>query len=446
MGRRYLIGGIILVVLGGSIAAGVWYKNRKDAVSVTAEVIQRRNLTAIVSASGTIQPRRSVNISADTIGRVTQLAVHEGERVKAGQFLLQVDPKSLETVVNQGEASLQAQRATLAGARVAVRTAQANLALAAETLRRQKQLWSEQLTTKESLDKAQNDVQVQQTELQARQADVRMQEQRLRQEQASLASAKYDLSKVTIVSPIDGIVTRRNIEQGETVMIGTMNNAGTVLLTIADMSEIEADVQVDETDVPSLAIGQPASVSVDAFPNQVFHGHVTEIGNSPIQSSGTTGQTGTSSTTSQQATNFKVVVRLNGKIPDVRPGFTCTADITTATRSHAVAVPIQAVTTRGLVYDAGGHVVPEPKQTPAAGTLPAPLKPGQTRRDTEGVFVVRKGTAVFVPIKVGIASDRYFEVLSGLKAGDVVITGPYASVRQLANGAPVRISQTPGVS
>jgi len=444
--KRYLIGVLILLVVSGTVAAGVWYKHRKPAVAVTAEIIQTRNLKAVVSASGTIQPKRSVNISADTIGRVTKLAVHEGERVTAGQFLLQIDPRSLETAVNRGEASLQAQRSTVAAAQVAVQTARATLALASESLRRQRELWAEHLTTREALDKAENDVEVQETELRARQADVETQRQRIRQEQASLASAQYDLSKVTISSPIDGIVTRRNIEQGETVIVGTMNNAGTVLLTIADMSQIQAEVQVDETDIPSLAIGQPATISVDAFPDRVFHGHVTEIGNSPIQPGGTTSQT--ESATSQQATNFKVVVTLDDKIPDVRPGFTCTADITTATRQHAVAVPIQAVTTRELLFDASGRVVPEPKARPAADglMLPPPPKPGQTRRDTEGVFVVRGGTATFVPIKVGIAGDRYFEVLSGLKPGDVVITGPYSSVRGLASGDAVRIEQTPGLS
>ena len=367
MGKRYLIGAIVILVLAGSVAGGYWFR-KKDGIAVNGETIQRRNLTAIVSASGTIQPKRSVNISADTIGRVTRLAVQEGERVTAGQFLLQIDPKSLQTAVNRGQASLDAERSTLAAAQVAVQTARANLALSTETLKRQQQLWAEQLTTREALDKAQNDVSVRESELKARQADAITQQERIKQQAASLASARYDLSKVTIDSPIDGIVTRRNIEEGETVMIGTMNNAGTVLLTIADMSIIQAEVEVDETDIPNVQLGQPATVSVDAYPDRTFKGHVTEIGNSPIQDTSTASSTG-----SQQATNFKVVVRIDEPIPDVRPGFTCTADITAATRKDAVAVPIQAVTTRELVYDAAGHVVKTP--TASAGSADHPGGP-----------------------------------------------------------------------
>lgn len=447
MSKRFLIGGVIVLVVAATVAGGLWFR-KKDAVAVTAEAIQARKLTAIVSASGTIQPKRSVNISADTIGRVTNLAVQEGERVKAGQFLLQIDPKSLQTAVNRGEASLATERAALAASQAAVQTAEANLALANETLQRQKQLWSDQLTTKEALDKAANDVQVAQTEVEARRADVQTQQQRIRQEQASLASARYDLSKVTIDSPIEGIVTRRNIEEGEMVLVGTMNNPGTVLLTIADMSVIQAEVQVDETDIPNLRLDQPAEISIDAYPDRTFKGHVTEIGNSPIQDTSTTsGQTQGQNSTSQQATNFKVVVTLDEQVPNVRPGFTCTADITTATRDRAVSVPIQAVTTRDLLYDAQGNIVPEAKAVSGSVTGGTPLqaapKPGQTRKETEGVFVIRDGKAAFVPITLGIAGDRYFEVLSGLQAGDVVITGPYASVRQLANGADVKIQTTP---
>jgi HlyD family secretion protein len=215
-----------------------------------------------------------------------------------------------------------------------------------------------------------------------------------------------------------------------------------VLLTIADMSVIQAEVEVDETNMPDVAIGQPAKISIDAIPDRTFKGHVTEIGNSPIQAA-------TGAATTQQATNFKVVVVLDELVPDVRPGFTCTADITTATRAGVTAVPIPAVAVRELVYDVKGNVVKPPRTTqrrPDATVTPAPpaeLEPGQTRKETEGVFVVRAGTAEFLPIKIGIAGDRYFEVLSGLKAGDQVITGPYNSVRGMADGDPVKIETVP---
>jgi HlyD family secretion protein len=257
------------------------------------------------------------------------------------------------------------------------------------------------------------------------------------QERAGLESAQYDLSKQRIVSTIDGIVTRRNIQEGETAVVGTMNNAGTVLLTLADMSVIQAEVEVDETNIPSVEIGQTAKISIDAIPDRSFKGHVSEIGNSPIQAT-TAGATGT------QATNFKVVVILDEQVPDVRPGFTCTADITTAVRNNVASVPIPSVAVRELVYDANGQVVKTPRNPhrrrnvePVASA--SELKPGQTRKETEGVFVVRSGHVEFVPIKMGIAGDKYFEVLSGLQVGDQVVTGPYNSVRNIADGDPVKV-------
>jgi HlyD family secretion protein len=211
-----------------------------------------------------------------------------------------------------------------------------------------------------------------------------------------------------------------------------------VLLTIADMSVIQAEVEVDETDLPTIRIGQPAKVTIDALSGQTFTGKVTEIGNSPIQ-------TGTGAQASTQATNFKVVVTLDKEIVEVRPGFTCTAEITTAVRENVSAVPIQATTVREVVVDDKGSVVRPPTnekpKRPGAGTAQAgELKPGQTRKELEGVFVVQENKAVFVPVKTGIAGEKYFEVLSGLKEGDAVITGPFASVRTLAEGAAVKMA------
>ena len=194
----------------------------------------------------------------------------------------------------------------------------------------------------------------------------------MKQESASLQSNRYELSKVTIDSPIDGIVTRRSIEEGETVVIGTMNNPGTVLLTIADMSIIEAEVEVDETNVPSVVIGQPARVVIDALPGRTFTGHVTEIGNSPIQQPNAGTQSGS---TSRQATNFKVSVTLDEQIPDVRPGFTCTADITTSTRAGVIGVPIQAVTVREMIVDGKGAIVRRPRRDRVISRPPRRLLP-----------------------------------------------------------------------
>jgi HlyD family secretion protein len=257
----------------------------------------------------------------------------------------------------------------------------------------------------------------------------------MQQEAAQLENARYNLSKVRIESPIDGIITRRNIEEGETVVVGTMNNAGTVLLTVADMSIIEAQVNVDETDIPSVRLGQRTKVTVDAMPGRTFYGKVTEIGNSPIQTTGGTAAT--------QATNFLVKVTLDETIPNVRPGFTCTADITTATREGALGVPIQATTVREVVLEQNGEIVHEAepdkrKRRSGAGVAVAELKPGQERKELEGVFVVRDNRAVFTPLKTGIAGEKYFEVVAGLKEGDQVIVGPFASVRELADGSMVR--------
>ena len=437
MTRRNVLIAVAVVLVGAAVVAvNLWYK-KSEGVTVTTETVKTRDLEAIVSASGKIQPKRSVNISADTVGRVVNLAVNEGDRVHIGQFLLQIDPKSLRTRVDSGTASLKTAEETLAQMRQATETARAQLELTRQNLKRQQDLWAQQLTTREALDKAVNDVKVAESALSERQKTADAQVSRIKQERASLDSAQYDLSKVRIESPIDGIVTRRSIEEGEMVMIGTMNNAGTVLMTLADMSVIQAEVEVDETNIPSVQLGQPAKVSIDAIPDRTFRGHVAEIGNSPIQSTAATSGT-------TQATNFKVDVIIDEPVPDVRPGFTCTADITTATRKNAVAVPIPAVAVRELVYDANGQIVKTPptdrrKRTVEPTASAQELKPGQTRKETEGVFVLRAGHAEFVPIKMGIAGDKYFEVLSGIKAGDDVITGPYNSVRAMADGDPARV-------
>ena len=431
--KKIIIGILILLVAAAVVAANVYYK-RDTGLSIQVEKIQKRDLSALVSASGKVRAKTTVNISANTMGRVTKLAVEEGDRVKSGQFLLEIDPRNLRTQVERGDAGLSAQRTAVLQARTALESAKLQLQLSKDTLKRQQDLWKEQLTTKETLDRAVNDVAVRERDVETRQSEIEMQTTRIRQMQADLDSAKYGLSQVTIDSPIDGIVTRRSIELGENVMIGTMNNAGTVLLTVADMSVIEAELEVDETDIPNVKIGQTASVTIDAIPDKKFTAKVTEVGNSPIQAA---------AAASSQAINFKVVVTIDGQIPEVRPGFTCTADITTATRKDVISLPIQATTVRELVYDDKGNVVKPPvdpkTKLPAATLANAELKPGQTKKDTEGVFVAKDGKASFVPIKTGIAGEKFFEVLSGLKEGDEVITGPFSAVRELKDDVAVKI-------
>jgi HlyD family secretion protein len=440
--KKLLIGAAIVVVLGG-IAWANFGLRRDTAISVTAEKIERHDLEAIVSASGKIRAKKTVNISAETMGKIVNLTVLEGERVKRGQLLLEIDPRNLVSAVQNREASLAAARAQLDQTRSQIENSRVLLKQAQDTLRRQDDMWRNGLIPRETYERAQNDVKMRETDLLMSEQSVRTQEQRIKVEEANVSSARYDLNKVRMESPIDGLVTKRNIEEGETAVVGTMNNAGTVLLTIADMSVIETEIEVDETDIPFVNVGQPAKIEIDAFPDKTFVGHVTEVGNSPIAATGQTAATG-------RATNFKVIVQIDGPVPDVRPGFTCTATITTATRQKALGVPIQSMAVRELVVDAEGNLVPA--ETPARGgtppkpAAPAELKAGQTRKEVEGVFLVRDARAVFTPVKTGIAGEKYFEVLDGLEEGDQVITGPFASVRVLKEAEAVKISTGPAAA
>ena len=438
---------VALIIIAGATAT-YFIRQQPQGARVTAEGVQRRDLEAIVSASGKIDPKKTVNISAQTPGRVTQLAVNEGDRVKAGQFLLQIDPVMAESAVRRDEAGVAVANTGLDQARTQVRSAQANLDLARQNMKRQQELWAGGLTTRETLEKTQSELDVREAELRAREQEVQTREEQLRQQQAGLTSTRHSLAQSRFEAPFDGIVTRRNVEVGENVVVGTMNNAGTVLLTVADMSVIEAEVEVDETDIPLVQFGQIAKVTIDAIENRSFRGRVTEIGNSPIQTTGS--QPGSQRT----ATNFKVVVTLDEQVPDVRPGFTCTAEITTATRQKVVAVPIQALTVRELIYDDKGNIVRQPPRPPrprfsfgrsvepsVSANVSVELLPGQRREEVEGVFLIRDGRALFMPVKIGIAGERYFEVADGLKEGDRVITGPFDSVRNMFDGDLVQITE-----
>jgi HlyD family secretion protein len=439
--KKILLAGLLTIVLAAIAIANLSFQ-RTTATSVTVEKIARRDLESIVSASGKIQPKKQVNISAETMGKVVNLQVNEGDRVKAGQLLLQIDPRNLETAVQNREANLASQRSRLEQTKASVENAKLALQTAKDALARAVAQAEQGLISRFELERAQNDHKRAETDLQVMQQSVRTQEQVIKVDEANLESAKLDLNKVRIVSPIDGIVTRRNVEEGETAVVGTMNNAGTVLLTIADLSVIETEIEVDETDVPNVRIGQPAKVTIDAVQDKTFPGRVTEVGNSPIQ-------TGTAA--AGRATTFKVTVTIDGVVPNVRPGFTCTAAITTATRTQAIAVPMQAMTLREMTVDDKGEIVraptpargarPRTSTTPPASTTatngPDP-KADQKRKELEGAFVARDGRAVFLPVKTGIAGDKYFEVLEGLKEGDDVITGPFNSVRGLRDGEEIK--------
>jgi HlyD family secretion protein len=435
--KKILIGLVIVAILGAIVYVNLTF-TRTTGTEVAAEKIEKRDLEAIVSASGTIQPIRQVNVGAPAAGEVVELHANEGDVVKAGQFLMQIDPRNLQIQVDSQNASLEAARSQLEETRRSVESAKAALAQSTSTFARQEGLMKSGLTSRDAFEAAQNDLAMRQAAVAQGEQSLKTQSTRINQQESLLQNAQYDLSKVRITSPIDGVITKRDVDVGEMVSGNAFQTMA--LLTVADMSVIRAEIEVDETDIPSVTIGQPAKVTIDALPDKTFVGKVTEVGNSPIAA--TAGST-------TRATNFKVVVTLVGQVPNVRPGFTCTAVITTATRQKVVAVPIQAMTLREVTLDQEGQVVHEPMPTGRGGaprrvTANADaLKPGQTRKEVEGVFLIRDGHAIYTPIKTGIAGEKYFEVLDGMKEGDQVITGPFASVRGMKDGDAVKLQTTP---
>lgn len=443
MRKKVIIGAVVVVVIAAIAYANIFFK-KTEGVTVTVESISKRGLESIVSASGTIRAKRTVNITSEVTGKITRLAVDEGAHVKEGQFLLEVDSRIPRNRVQGLEASVEQQKIMQQQARTALESAKEALKLAQDEFKRQQDLLKQGIATRQDYERAENSLKLRQNDQRNAEQQIARSDQAIRQMTTELANAQHDLSKVTINAPIEGIITKRNVEQGETAMQGFTNNPSVVLLILADLSVIEAEIQVDETDIPNVALGQKAKITIDAMPDQSFTGHVTEVGNSPINVSA-------QASGSRQATNFKVVVTVDDKIPNVRPGFSCTADITTATRADAVSVPIQALAVREVTLDQAGNVVRQPKPEKAVKRASNPVetnvsaaekdKPGQTKKELEGVFLVRDGKAEFTPVKTGIAGDKYCEVLSGLKPGDKVITGPFASVRELADGKAVKMEE-----
>jgi HlyD family secretion protein len=380
---------VVLVVV--SVAT-----RREGGMEVEVEKIERRDLTAIVSASGTVEPQQSVSIQATSPGEVVRIGVAEGQRVRKGQFLLQIDPVNLAAQASAQAAGVQAAQAELS-------QAEAQLAWAQQEYDRRRELAEAELIPRAELEQAE-------AELKAREGAVRAARSRAGQLSASLRGARHELSRVTITSPIDGIVTRLNVEEGEVAMIGTMNQPGTVLMEISDLGVMEATVDVDETDVVQIDVGQEARVTIDAFPDTTFVGRVTEVATSPKIVPTVAGP-------SPDATDFEVKITLQGSIPAARSGLSASAEIVTAQRDDALAIPVQSLVVRQISDDS---VSTE----------------GVTER--EGVFVVDDAKAKFVPVRVGVAGDRFFEVVSGLEGGEEVVSGPYQALRDLSEGDPVK--------
>jgi len=405
--KKWLIIGAVIVVVG-LVAANLLKSNTKTT-EVDLDTIERQDLVETVTASGTLTPKRKVDVSANTMGKVTRLAVAEGDRVDAGQFLLEIDPTEFESVVRGYEAAVRTVRAEL-------EVAEATLDKTRLDLVRVRGMGD--LATQEQIDAAETNLRVDEARTVAARA-------RYRQAEANLDRAEYDLEKVTITAPMGGVVTRLNVEEGENAIMGTLNNPGTVLLVIADLTTMEAEVDVDETEVIRVALGQPVQVEIDAFPDTTFAGEVTEIGNSPIYSS--TGQ-------NRQAVDFKVTVTLTDQVDGVRPGLSAEAEITVAESDSALSVPIGAVVIREWPPKekrgrraARGSVDPE---SAAADSV--------ERGEHEGVFVVEDGTVAFRSVELGITGEEDFELLSGVEAGDRIVTGPFRQLRELEHGDAVK--------
>jgi HlyD family secretion protein len=417
--RGRIIAGVVAAVAVVGLGGVGIASTRDKGVEVRTETIGRRDLVSVVTASGVIQPKRKVDISADISGRVIEVAVVEGQTVSRGDLLIRIDPTQYEALVRRSEAAVAQARAQSAQAR-------ANLAQAENAARRAEQLSAgDRLISNQELEQARTQLRVTQAQEEAARFAVS-------QAEASLSEARETLRKATIVSPMAGRVTRLNIDEGETAVVGTMNNPGSLLLTVADLSVMEASVKVDETDVPRITFGDSATLKVDAFPNQVFTGKVTRISNSAIQGA-TSGNAST-----QQAVDFEVIITLDSPPAQLRPDLSATADIVTDARNDVPTVPIIAVTVRD----------PDGKKILGGDDddTPEELKsedPEKSAAETEGVFVARGGKAEFVPVQVGIAGDRYFEVIKGLQMGDTVVAGPYGAVRDLEDGDAIRTQAAP---
>jgi HlyD family secretion protein len=384
----------ILAVAGVAVASG-----GERATTVRTEVVERRDLVATVTANGQIQPKRKVDISADVSGRVVALAVEEGQMVERGDLLLRIDPTTFQAAVRR-------QQAAVSQARAQASQSEASLLQARQALARSERLaQSEELISAADLEDARTRVSVAEAQYQAARYAIESAE-------AALSEARDQLRKTTIVAPMSGRVTRLNIEEGETAIVGTMNNPGSLLLTVADLAEMEARVKVDETDVPGISFGDSATVRIDAYPAETFTGRVTRISNSALRAQGQGQQAdGTS-------VDFEIVITLDAPPVDLRPDLSTTAEIVTARRDGALAVPILALTVRDT----------EGRRLAGDG--------GST--ETEGVFVVENGRAVFRPVQVGIAGNRHFEIVDGLEEGETVVSGTYQAVRELEDGGLLR--------
>jgi HlyD family secretion protein len=405
----------VLIIGGGAIVIAVLVllnlrSDRRSRTEVQVAEVERRDVEKIVTASGNIQPRRRVNVSASAMGKVTRVAVEEGDTVAKGDFLLEIDPIAYATSVEQLEAAAR-------GAAASLELEQANLKKAEYDHARARELRAKDFLSEDELRDAA-------VALDVARARVKTAMEQLSQTRANLAKARHELSQVRITAEMSGVIVALNVEEGESAIMGTLNNPGTVLLTVADLAEMEAEVRVDETEVVFVAPGQPATVRLDAFPDTTFRGEVREVGNSALRAQAGMGQ---------ESVDFEVVVTIRETIPDIRPGLSASVDITVAEARDALAIPIQCLTVRderALDRDAS-----------AGGDGAAASDSLDGDRDVEGVFVVEDGVARFRRVSVGIAGERHFAVAWGLEEGEQVVSGPFRAIAELRDGDPVKVEK-----
>src|SRR5213594_249713 len=461
--KTLLISVLIVVVALSIVGYGMFIRNRGVVRVQTGRVI-RQDLTQTVSANGEIKPKKYVNVSSNMMGRIVGLPVREGDHVRAGTLLVQLESIQSEADVRSAEASLDAAQTELEGMSASIRSAQAavatakaeitrseaDLARARQNFDRAEQMTREGLIAKEQYDRAKADFDISSAQLNAANARMTQSEAqeaqalkqrdstavRIAQQRAALTRARDQFSKTTIRSTLDGIITNLPVNEGEIAIVGIQNQPGTTLMTIADMSVITAEVKVDETDIINVRLGQEARIKVDALGDRMLLGHVTEIGNSALartmsSSIGTSG-------TGQEAKDFKVVVTLDDPPPELRPGLSCTATIETATRQQIVTAPIQALTIRE--FDPADPIA----QSTGAVAVTAPAARANKKKvEKEGVFVINNGVAFFRPVKTGITGTTDIEIVEGLTENDQIVTGPYQVLRTLADNARVKIQKVP---
>ncbi len=367
---------------------------REKSVKVTVEKVSAHDLTSVVSASGEVKPKKNINISAHVPGRIVKIGVVEGQEVKAGDFLLKLDSAQYEANAERDRALIQSYQSQLIQAETRMKNEQNNYG-------RQRKLFESQLISQEQLETSRVQYEIASAEVEA----IRHQ---IQQGEASLKSSLDSLSKTVYNSPIDGIITSLRVEEGEVAVVGTMNNPGTVLMTIADLSEMEVEVEVDETDVIGVRLAQPADVKVDALPDQVLKGSVTEIGSSALEKL---------STAQQESRDFQVTITLANPPKTLKPGLSASADIITAEKKGVLAVPISALVLRE-----------EKGENPDSKEMV----------EKEGIYIVENGRAKFIPIEKGIMGGLLIQITSGLKEGQEVIVGPYSALRELKDGLLIK--------